>query len=715
MIINKVEIEQFGKCKNFTLDFKGGMNTVWGENEAGKSTLCAFLLAMFYGLENESKKKSIREDARKRYLPWDGGVMAGSVYFTADGRSYVLSRRFAKTRRGDKVSLKDANTWEEITGIDPEDIGRTFLGVGEAGFTKTLFISQLGTLIFADSDDEILKRLSNLGQSGSEDFSYQAANAALEKAKHDILSKTGRGGMLYRLEQETEALAQELSESKRLSEQYKDDVLLLNSLKEKATELEETAKELIEQKKLAAAHDRYVSASEAGRKLEKLLQRREENNKRISELNEKIALFKEELKKYENISELSQQELLRLAQRETERASLVKKLEDIKKQKERLVELGQIKELESHKNGAVNNKFLLIVSFVLLVIGAISGAFVSPLLFLLIPVGVILGAVSFLGRKSKNEFSEVDREIESLKVDTDETVVIKLKEEISTIEKEISSALSGLGAENVREYAEKMQNMQNIRQEHMAAEKELSLLLDTGKQIEEDMCTAPTDDVNTFSEDAMSYSGPNVDETDALILKNNKEQMDNQREYEAVRHRVEEAFLSARSTDVILSEIEQNLQAKDELNFHYAALDKAQKALEEAYLELKRDFAPLLNEKVGEILSVLTEGKYTELKISDDYNVMLKDGESGQIVSAQYLSGGTYDIIYFALRMGIAQVIFNGQIPLMILDDTFLQLDDRRASLAAEYIKKARIEQILYFTCHNLQADLFNNDNKITL
>ena len=191
--------------------------------------------------------------------------------------------------------------------------------------------------------------------------------------------------------------------------------------------------------------------------------------------------------------------------------------------------------------------------------------------------------------------------------------------------------------------------------------------------------------------------------------------MDNQRKYEAVRHRVEEAFLSARSADVILSEIEQNLQAKDELNFHYAALDKAQKALEEAYLELKSDFAPLLNEKVGGILSVLTEGKYTELKISDDYNVMLKDGETGQIVSAQYLSGGTYDIIYFALRMGIAQVIFDGKIPLMILDDTFLQLDDKRAALAAEYISKADIEQILYFTCHNSQADLFNNDNKITL
>ena len=715
MIINKVEIEQFGKYKNFTLDFKGGMNTVLGENEAGKSTLCAFLLAMFYGLENESKKKDIREDARKRYLPWNGGQMAGSVHFTAEGKNYVLSRRFAKTRKDDKVSLRNADTWEEITGIDPEEIGRAFLGVGEAGFSKTLFISQLGTLISAGSDDEILKRLSNLGQSGSEDISYQAANAALEKAKHEILSKTGRGGMLYRLEQETEELAHELSESKKLSEQYKEDVLLLNSLKEKMSELSETAKKLIEQKKLATAHERFILASESGKNREKLIKRHEEHNEKISHLDEKIAIFEEELKKYENIAELSQTEMLRLAQKETELDALLKQIEEIKNQKERLSELYLIKEQETAKKTLSINKSMITISVLLIAIGAISGFLLSPFMFGLVIAGLILGIVSFKGRKSDGENSELDREIEILKAGTDENAAAKLREEIADIEKEISYALCDSGAKNVQEYAEKMQAVQGIKREYKEAKKERSLLAESLKQVEEDMQASPQNSDEEFEEEAKSYVGPDADETDALILKNNKEQMDNQREYEAVRHRVEEAFLSARSTDVILSEIEQNLQTKDELNFHYMALDKAQKALEEAYLELKRDFAPLLNEKVGEILSILTDGKYTELKISDDYSVMLKDSETGQIVSAQYLSGGTYDIIYFALRMGIAQVIFDGKVPLMILDDTFLQLDDKRAKLAAEYISKSSAEQILYFTCHNSQADLFTDDNKITL
>ena len=126
---------------------------------------------------------------------------------------------------------------------------------------------------------------------------------------------------------------------------------------------------------------------------------------------------------------------------------------------------------------------------------------------------------------------------------------------------------------------------------------------------------------------------------------------------------------------------------------------------------------PLLNRRVGEILSTLTDGKYEELKIADDYKIMLKEQESGQIVSAEYLSGGTYDILYFALRLGITQVIFSDKIPLLVLDDAFLQMDDVRAQKAADFTKNnLSAEQILYFTCHESQADLFrNNKNRIMI
>ena len=89
---------------------------------------------------------------------------------------------------------------------------------------------------------------------------------------------------------------------------------------------------------------------------------------------------------------------------------------------------------------------------------------------------------------------------------------------------------------------------------------------------------------------------------------------------------------------------------------------------------------------------------------------MLREQEGGQIVSAEYLSGGTYDVLYFALRLAIAQVLFPGGIPLLILDDAFLQLDDARAAAAATFLlESSGAEQILYFTCHKSQGCLFGD------
>ena len=58
-------IENFGKLNNVTYDFSEQCNTIREDNGWGKSTLAAFIRVMFYGFNNENKKK-LTEKERNR-------------------------------------------------------------------------------------------------------------------------------------------------------------------------------------------------------------------------------------------------------------------------------------------------------------------------------------------------------------------------------------------------------------------------------------------------------------------------------------------------------------------------------------------------------------------------------------------------------------------------------------------------------------------------
>ena len=50
MIIEKLNIKAFGRLRDYELELSPGVNIIEGENESGKSTLCAFIKFIFYGI-----------------------------------------------------------------------------------------------------------------------------------------------------------------------------------------------------------------------------------------------------------------------------------------------------------------------------------------------------------------------------------------------------------------------------------------------------------------------------------------------------------------------------------------------------------------------------------------------------------------------------------------------------------------------------------------
>ena len=134
-----------------------------------------------------------------------------------------------------------------------------------------------------------------------------------------------------------------------------------------------------------------------------------------------------------------------------------------------------------------------------------------------------------------------------------------------------------------------------------------------------------------------------------------------------------------------------------------AALDMAEQALGEAARERQQGFAPELAGHVERILSRVTAGKYARAAISQSLEISLQPG-AGALQPWEFFSGGTVELMYLALRLGLIRMLekHSGPLP-ALLDDPFVLLDDARCREALGVLRDAAQagSQVLLFTCQD--------------
>ncbi len=156
----------------------------------------------------------------------------------------------------------------------------------------------------------------------------------------------------------------------------------------------------------------------------------------------------------------------------------------------------------------------------------------------------------------------------------------------------------------------------------------------------------------------------------------------------------------AEALEAKASKLETQRQARLE---EYDALEVAMKALSSANDELRQRFSPALNQEAARILAALTGEKYRHLTLSRDFSAQAGAGDDLPR-SALYLSAGTMDQLYLALRLAICQLTLPGA-PL-VLDDALANFDDGRLDLALTYLQQLGQErQILLFSCHRREEE----------
>lgn len=160
-------------------------------------------------------------------------------------------------------------------------------------------------------------------------------------------------------------------------------------------------------------------------------------------------------------------------------------------------------------------------------------------------------------------------------------------------------------------------------------------------------------------------------------------------------------------------DIDEEIDRKTKLKKHYEekleALELARNTIERISREIHKDFAPKLNKKVGEIISNVTQGRYRDVKVTEELNIMVVDPISKKLVDIESLSGGTIDQLFFATRFGIIDIIKGDKRLPLILDDCFIQYDNDRLKNILKFLAKESLNrQIILFTCHTREKDILD-------
>ena len=254
MIFTKLRIKNFGKFNDLELEFGDKLNIIYGPNEAGKSTILAFIKAMLYGMT--SKKRSIRENDCLRFQPWHGDFGAGELYFKDEkNREFFIKRKLGNRR--DALQVSDVQTGRRISRYERTAPGEVILGLKEAAFSRTIYVHQLGCPISPDKNDEIMARLMNLHQTGEEQVSLQKLLADLEKERKKLTISSGKGKLdiLRKLRSD---IQQEREAVEKLHEENITDQAELNVLGERKTALEEKISDLEKNREIIKKHKQYL-------------------------------------------------------------------------------------------------------------------------------------------------------------------------------------------------------------------------------------------------------------------------------------------------------------------------------------------------------------------------------------------------------------------------------------------------------------------------
>ena len=245
MTINKLTAS-FGKLNGESLELTEGLNVICAPNESGKSTWCAFIRAMLYGIDSAERQKAGHLPDKLRYAPWSGAAMQGEMELSAGGKDITITRATKlKSAPMREFSAVYTGTNVPVEGLDAANAGEMLTGASREVFKRSAFVEQ-GSIVISSSP-ELEKRISAIVSTGDENCSFTEADEQLRAWQRS--RRYNRRGKLPELEErmaETKKRLAELdslaNESERLTQQLEQGRQNCRQLENEITESRKTAR-----------------------------------------------------------------------------------------------------------------------------------------------------------------------------------------------------------------------------------------------------------------------------------------------------------------------------------------------------------------------------------------------------------------------------------------------------------------------------------------
>lgn len=694
----------FGKLEHETLTLEPGLNIITAPNEWGKSTWCAFLIAMLYGLDTRAKTTKTALADKERYQPWSGSPMSGRIDLNWNDRDITIERA---TRR--RVPLGEFKAYETESGLPVEELtaancGQTLLGVEQTVFRRAGFIR------FSDlpvtQDEALRRRLNALVTTGDDSGAADRLAASLKDLKNRC--RYNRTGLLPQAEAQRDAIEEKLTELETLNTQCQ-------KLKMRIDEVKDWLRQLYNHQQALA----YAKMESGLNQIAQAREATEETEQTLRALEAACASLPPQAEVESKVRELrafrDQWNAIRAeewqAPTEPQKPELPNPFTGLTAEAARAMAREDARELTELSQSKMPLIFMIIGAIGLLAAGGL--AYLTAYVFAVIAGGVgllalIWGAVDRVSTRKKilaivEKYGTADWKSWTAPIMEYEQAMIAYSEALKAYQ-EVGSDLevrlmvlrkkrdSLCGLQEPEEMLDFWQEAQRqweqydrARAEAMTARRHLEALDAVVKPVEK-----PTAPDNLTQNEA---------QTAQLLAECAAEQQRLQNRLGQYQGRME----------IIGSAEDLRLQHKRvcdriaRLEDTYTALTIAQETLQQARTELQRRFAPRITQRAQELLGAMTDGRYQSLTMGEDFSLRASAGQEDVQWDAIWRSDGTIDQLYLALRLAVAEEL-TPDAPL-VLDDALVRFDDTRMAAALNILRKmAESKQVICFTCQGREA-----------